>query len=209
MINIFVIDDCELIIRGFKHSFRSTCESIHVVGSAQDIGSAVDTIKKCIVDIIILDLYLGKSNPINNITKIKESFPAIPIVILSSETSTLWKFKSLQAGVKGYLTKDEDMSIIKETLLLISNGKLVVPRVLDEKKEKTMTVLNSSYYSKTLLNQKELVFDVSNGLSIKEIAIKLNRTISAIEKKLMDLRKAYKAKSNAELVKIFIRNWDI
>ena len=54
-----------------------------------------------------------------------------------------------------------------------------------------------------------LIFDLANGMSVKEVANKHNRTISAIEKRLTDVRKEYNAKTNAELVRIFFQHREI
>lgn len=47
---------------------------------------------------------------------------------------------------------------------------------------------------------KEIITALSNGLTVKEIAIKMNQSESTIVKKLQGIRKCYDAKTNSELV---------
>jgi DNA-binding NarL/FixJ family response regulator len=209
MINLFIIDDHILIIKGLKNIFRSANDSIHVAGFSHDIDSGIEGIKNCNVDIILLDLYLGKSDPINNISILRDTFPKIPIIILSCETSNIWKCKTFQVGVQGFISKSEDINLLKETLFLVYNGKSVIPKGLSGQPLLSNLNNNQSFYNSKMLNQREFVFDLGNGLSIKEIANKYNLTISAIEKKLTNLRNEYQAKSNPELVKIFCHNMEI
>ena len=206
MVNIFIIDDHILIIKGLKNIFRSANDQIRIVGSSTDLETAVESLKKCCVNIILLDLYLGVSDPLSNINLLKTNFPEIPIIILSSETSARWKCKAIQAGAHGFVSKSEDINTLKETILLVDKGKSVIPDGLSAySKPPNMT----SGVDLKKSDNHSLIFDLANGMSVKEVANKHNRTISAIEKRLTDVRKEYNAKTNAELVRIFFQHREI
>jgi len=103
MIRLFVIEDHFLIVSGLKNSFRSGKEGIRIIGSATNVRDAVEQLKLINTDIIILDLFIKDDSPIENIRTIIASYPLIPIVILTVETSVAWKKKMFREGAKAYL----------------------------------------------------------------------------------------------------------
>jgi DNA-binding NarL/FixJ family response regulator len=66
-------------------------------------------------DIILLDLYMPGTQPEENIRYLVKNCPGKPVVIYSTEESSVWKRKAFAAGVKGYI------SWMRLNLLLLIN----------------------------------------------------------------------------------------
>jgi two-component system competent response regulator ComA len=118
MINLLVIDDHPVTIFGVQNYLE---DSIKIIYSATTIKNSLnfDTNK---FDIILLDLYIEGTNPVNNINILKSVYTNKPIVIFTCETSSMWKKKMYKYGVQGYLAKTSNKNQIISTLEIIMNN---------------------------------------------------------------------------------------
>ena len=202
MIKIYIIDDHPLMVMGLKDLIRHGTDDLCVAGSAQDIESALDGIITTKPDIIILDLFLQKDDPMDNYKRLKEAFPKTPIVILTSEESLLWQVRMYKEGASGYIIKDQEPREIKSLLRSLATGKTpVFPFMTDISiEEKDMIqFLSDDFFG------LEMVYELANGATPKEIALKHGKSLSLIEKNLQTMRCVYNARSNSELINILVR----
>lgn len=204
MVRLYVIDDHCLIFDGFCFSFEAGSDDFKVTGGSQCVDEALSKISPAEVDIIILDLFINQTDPVENITRLHKSFPTIPIVILSQEFSLRWRIEMFRHGAKAYLNKTDDKKIIEDRLLQVAAGEVVMPddvaRVLvNSTDQKSGTPLLPSDYL-------TIISYLANGMTIKMIAKRLRQSDSNIEKKLCYLRSYFNASTNTQLVyKVFTR----
>ncbi len=204
MVRLYIIDDHCLIFDGFCFSFDLASIDFEVTGGSQSLDEALSKISPAEVDIIILDLFINQTDPVANITRLHNSFPTIPIVILSQEFSLRWRIEMFRNGAKAYLNKSDDKQIIAERLMQVVAGELVIPadvaRVLfNSMDQKSGTPLLPPDYL-------TIISYLANGMIVKEIAKKVNQSDSSIEKKLGFLRSYFNAATNTQLVyKVFTR----
>lgn len=148
------------------------------------------------VDIIILDLFIGQSDPIVNLELIQKNFPTIPVVILSQESSLFWQVIMFRHGIKAYLHKEGDKPLMIQRLLQVFQGETIMSNEVAE-----ILVKGSRTKSFELsLEYKDILSYLTQGFMPKEIAKKLNQSESSIEKKLKHIRELYSARSNYELI---------
>jgi DNA-binding NarL/FixJ family response regulator len=203
MLHLYIIDDHFLIIEGFYSSFDLEADDITVSGGSMTINDAMQNITQENVDIIILDLFICQSDPVSNLGQLRKAFPLIPVVILSQEYSIAWQVAMFSRGIKAYLHKDESKSSMKQTLLRVSSGEVIIP---DDVAQALLLGNEDKKCLQHILGYNEIITDLSKGLTVKEIADKLNLSESAIEKKLISIRKCFHVRTNAELVyKAFVK----
>lgn len=196
-IKIFVIDDHFLITDGFN-AFQPDCTFVEVVGCAGSIDEALKNLSDHPeVDIIILDLYLKFSDPIQNLKALKEKYPLIPIIILTIEDDIIWKVKMFRNGVYAYINKGETKDTVTGIILQVAGGNKVIPVEVDKflKSE-----VGGEFDNEQKFRELEIIKDLQIGLTIKEIAYKHNLSVSSIEKILIRLRFSYGARTNTEMI---------
>ena len=197
MTRLYIIDDHYLIIEGLYNAFDLDSDDFDVIGGSLSVDEALNNIDPGRVDILLLDLFIGNSDPINNLTRVTNAFPKLPVVIISHESCMLWQVEMFRHGIKAYINKGEPKSEMIRKLKIVTSGEIVIPngvaKVLLTPKDDKST---SAYFS----DFKEIITALSIGLTIKEIASRMDQTESAIEKKLQWIRKCYDAKTNSELV---------
>jgi DNA-binding NarL/FixJ family response regulator len=202
MIRLYVLEDHSLIVDGLKHRFRHSTDRITIEGWSDDIQHLISNVPEDSFDILILDLWIHENDPVDNISKIKKRFPAKPVVILTYEQSTYWIKLMMEQGVKAYLMKDIDNKELKAILEKVHQGKTIIPDLRSD--EYPMFQQNEFLFLKYYLKPSEqsIVFMLSQGESLKEIAHKRCQTVSAIEKILQKIRKRIGVKNNPELIRI-------
>jgi DNA-binding NarL/FixJ family response regulator len=202
MIRLFTIEDHPVIITGLRNTFRPSRDGIEIIGSANDVDEAVATAIPTAFDIFLLDLWIPGYQPLQNMRKLKQHYPGKPIVIFTSEDSSIWERKMFEAGAMAYLLKNADKNEIKLTLEKVSRGMTVFTGIVEPEQEKAFREGFADTRYILTPNQKEYAVFLSNGLTQPEIAEKKCLSISTVEKTIKSIREKCGAKNNAELIKI-------
>ena len=129
MIKVLICDDQEIVCEGLRRILESDDE-ISVLGSAHNGIEALEQIEKAKPDLVLMDLKMPEMNGVIATRKIREKYPDIRILILTTFDDDEWLFDAIRSGASGYLLKDrprgELISAIKGT---VSGGSYVDPAV--------------------------------------------------------------------------------
>lgn len=108
---ILVVDDEPVNIQ----VVTSALENSYDIISALDGYEAIDQIKACMPDLILLDVMLPDINgfDICKVIKSNDTFADIPIIFLSALDSRESLYKGLDYGGIDYLTKPVDIDLLK------------------------------------------------------------------------------------------------
>lgn len=180
-VKIAIIDDERLIREGLKIIF-SAYPDIEVVGIGSDGNEAFDICKTHAPDLIFLDIRMPNYNGVDATKKIKEQYPNIKILMLTTFTDIDYIQQALKNGASGYLLKDSAPDVIYDGIKAALSGNVVInPEIAqnillgkaekrEPKTEEEITTLANEYE----LTQKEIeiIKLVAEGFSNKEIAHK-------------------------------------
>jgi two-component system invasion response regulator UvrY len=199
MIRVIVVDDQIIIGVGLRNMFHPSRDGVEIGKLFRNVRDTIINAASHLFDIIILDLWIGKSCPQDNVKDLRDRFPGKSILVFTGEESVEWKRKMIQAGVNGYITKSANKTEIKRAIQgIYYNGKYFPSTI----KEQPTDYLNSPDR-----NELSIAMLMSEGFTLKEIALKKRLSISTVENILCKLRKDYNSFNNCELVKVlFERN---
>ena len=118
MVNVLICDDQLIVCEGLEKILSSDPE-INVVGIANNGAEALELIPDASPDIVLMDLKMPRMNGVIATRKIKEQFPGINVIILTTYDDDEWVFDAIRSGASGYLLKDlppaDLIRAIKET----------------------------------------------------------------------------------------------
>ena len=158
MINVIIADDDEIFRNGLKIIIEQD-KDIKVCGLASNGNSAYDLCKTEKPDIVLMDMQMPYCDGSSATYKIKQDFPNIKVLVLTTFDDKVTVRKALTSGADGYVLKDVDetkiVNAIKSTMLDIN---VFGKTVFDSLKEKLVN------------RETELLVNVAKGLSNKEIA---------------------------------------
>ena len=112
-LRILLVEDDELFRLGLR--VRLQMESgLEIVAEAEDGETAVEILRHQSVDLVLLDVGLPGIGAVEACRQIKQLYPHLPILVLTSHTQEFLINRMINSGVQGYCLK----GIASETLLL-------------------------------------------------------------------------------------------
>jgi DNA-binding NarL/FixJ family response regulator len=205
MIKLFVIEDHQVTIAGLRSYFRPSRDEIQITRTANSIEEALASDGPDSFDVILLDLWLPSGEPTENYRRIEERFPRKPIVIYTAELSLHWQRKMYKLGAKGFINKKADKVLIESTLERVIKGETVYSSLISEYQTKRVIEgYRNPKYGLTK-DQEDIVHLFIEGLPAKEIASKLGRDLSTINKSLKNIRSIFEVSNNIDLIKTILK----
>ena len=105
MIRILICDDQQIVCEGLSKILGSD-PGITVVGVAHDGVEALGLIPTARPDLVLMDLKMPLMNGIVATRQIREKYPHIHVLVLTTYDDDEWLFDALRSGAAGYLLKD-------------------------------------------------------------------------------------------------------
>ncbi|CDL38874.1 BarA-associated response regulator UvrY (= GacA = SirA) [Citrobacter freundii] len=104
MINVFLVDDHELVRAGIRRILEDI-KGIKVVGEACCGEDAVKWCRSNSVDVVLMDMNMPGIGGLEATRKIARSTADIKVIMLTVHTENPLPAKVMQAGAAGYLSK--------------------------------------------------------------------------------------------------------
>jgi len=163
------------------------------------IGPPIVSLK---VDLALIDISLeSKKTGIDMAVEIKKADPSIKIVILTSHRDEYHIAHALRAGVDGYIHKDVDPSELILGLKKVLLGKTFYSAEISNLLINTIYHGPSKRLPELTRKEKEVVAYLVEGLTSKEIAVKLAISSRTVEKHRSNILNKLKLKNTTELMR--------
>lgn len=120
-INILIADDHKIFRDGIK-SILEKEKDLHVVGEAGSGSEVLEKVNLLDIDVLILDIDIGKPNGIEITGIIKKEKPEINILILSMISLHDFVIQSLESGATGYLLKNTGKDEVLTAIRSVARG---------------------------------------------------------------------------------------
>jgi len=105
MVRVLLCDDQEIICEGLGKILASDPE-IRVTGIALDGREAVERVRADPPDVVLMDLKMPVMNGVQATRSIRQSFPGVRVLVLTTYDDDEWLFDAIRSGASGYLLKD-------------------------------------------------------------------------------------------------------
>ncbi|MGT2929956.1 response regulator [Streptococcus dentasini] len=181
MIKVMIADDQELI-RDSLQIILSAHEDIDVVGTASNGFEVLEAIASERPDVILMDIRMPKMDGVMCTQRVKELYPDVKIIILTTFDDDDFIFSALKFGASGYLLKGVSTQELYKAIITVYDGKSMLNPDIATKVFKLFSQMAQSNLSIQVeddqvadLSKAEwrIIQQVGFGLSNKEIATKL------------------------------------
>lgn len=108
MIKVLIADDQELIRESLK-IVLSSYKDIEVVDAVDDGFAVLESMKKVQPDLVLMDIRMPKMDGVLCTKAVKENYPNVKVIILTTFDDDDFIFKALQYGASGYILKGIDL----------------------------------------------------------------------------------------------------
>lgn len=166
---VLIADDHHVVRRGLLF-FLKTQEGIEVVGEAVNGKEAVELAATLRPDIVLMDLVMPEMDGIQATKKIKEQFPEIIVLILTSFSDRDHVVPAIEAGAAGYQLKDIEPDELVEALHDLLRGEQPLhPKASSELLKGPAEPAAHTVHPLTPREQ-EVLSELTKGQSNREIA---------------------------------------
>lgn len=179
-IRVLSVDDHELLRRGIRFSLMSF-DDLDLVGEAANGEEALVLCEELKPDVVLMDMKMtGEMEGIAAIQAIREDFPEIQVVALSSFFDRVLVQGAVQAGAIGYLVKGVSGEEMAEAIRAAHAGRPALATEALEVLVQPAEPETRPGYDLTSRENEVLTFLVE-GSSNAEIAAQLHISVSAVK----------------------------
>ncbi|WP_413375288.1 response regulator transcription factor [Alkalihalobacillus sp. 1P02AB] len=207
---ILLAEDQALVRQGLKMMIEYSGKN-EVIVEACNGKEALELYPKHIIDLIIMDIRMPKMNGLEATKKLRQLYPKVKILILTTFADDEYALEALKLGAAGYLLKDAD----RERLLYSIDKALEGGMALDEQvAAKVVPQLFMNNQEKKPLpiplteRERSLVFLVGEGKSNQEIADTLFLSLGTVKNLMSQLLTKLQLRDRTQLA-IFALKHDI
>jgi len=129
-IRVLVVDDHAVFCDGLATILRLEAD-IDVVGKGGSVAEAVQSARILQPDVVLLDVHMPDGSGVEAAALIKKDRPQTQVVILTSDEDEAVLRAAVQAGVTGYLSKQEPAAQVVQAVRSAAHGEaLIAPYML-------------------------------------------------------------------------------
>jgi DNA-binding NarL/FixJ family response regulator len=130
-ISILIADDQALVRTGFRMILEAEPD-FRVVAEAKDGVDAVDAVRRCHPDVVLMDIRMPRMDGLEATRRILHGIPAGPprVLILTTYDLDEYVYDALSVGASGFLLKDAPPEQLASGIRVIADGEsLLAPTV--------------------------------------------------------------------------------
>ena len=122
MIRVLIADD-QRVVRDGLTMLVGLIDGVEVVGTAADGIEAVEQAGRERPDVVLMDLRMPGLEGAEATRRIRAGFPDVQVLVLTTYADDESLFPALEAGARGYLTKDASAEEIEQALRAVADGR--------------------------------------------------------------------------------------
>ena len=182
-INILMADDHPVVRAGIR-GMLETQPDFDVVAEAENGREALEQVSRLKPDVVLMDLRMPEMDGVEAIEKIKESYPEIYILVLTTYDTDADIVRAVEAGATGYLLKDAPRDELFRAVRATARGETVLAppvaaRLMGKVRDDGKTALSS--------REIDVLMLVARGASNQEVGKKLHVSTATVKSHLIQI----------------------
>ena len=177
MIRVLICDDQEVVREGLRVILNSA-PGLEVVGMAQDGAEALDLIPQTTPDLVLMDLKMPGMNGIQATRQIRNHYPQVRVLVLTTYDADEWVFDAIRSGAAGYLLKDTSgealIAAVKGTMTGNTHVDPAVAGKLFSQVAQSPAGPNTTIVAELSDREREVLILLARGLTNTDIARQLH-----------------------------------
>ncbi|WP_288311920.1 response regulator transcription factor [uncultured Selenomonas sp.] len=181
-LRIMIADDQELIRESLSIILSQNAD-MEVTGLAENGAELLSLIKKAPPDIVLMDIRMPELDGVAATHAIKEQWPQVRIIILTTFDDDEYVFNALKYGASGYLLKGVSVAELSNAIRTVAHGGAMINpgivtkvvhffnQMAQSSVQQDAAAIDAGSLSRT---ERNIALLVGHGLSNKEIAARLS-----------------------------------
>jgi two-component system, NarL family, invasion response regulator UvrY len=207
-INIILVDDHAIVRAGFQ-MLLATESSIHVIAEAERGEQACQLYNELKPDVVVMDLSMPGIGGLETIRRLRHRDSHAKILVFSVHDESVYIERVLNAGAKGYISKNAHPDILIEAIQTVAKGKTYIQHDLIQRAILSNQSISSNNDYKAIIDSLSArEFDVflllAKGYTAHKIADELCLGYKTVANYGTQIKNKLHVSTSAELVHIAI-----
>jgi two-component system, NarL family, invasion response regulator UvrY len=200
-ITVMIVDD-HTLIRETWSFLLGRSENFEVIAEVGDGQRAIEIARDKRPNIVLLDINMSPLNGFDVLKMIRKLSPGSKVIAVSMHSQPAYAKKMLRLGARGYVTKNSPRQEMLDALNEVNNGNIYICQEVKNILSDQMLGEEDTGAGLNQLSEREIevINQIRDGLSSKEIADKLGISIKTVEVHRHNILKKLKVKNTASLI---------
>ncbi len=204
MIRVFIVDDHPVVIEGI-HSLLQNVNGIEWAGHAMNAASCLGFFVNNMADIVLMDISMPGMDGVELCAVMKEKYPGVFILGLSTFNQGLYIKKMMENGASGYILKNSSKEDLIAAIHAVKDGNIFFSGEVGQ------ALADYQKYSKSALpvltpREKEVLELIAEGYTNPQIAEKIFLSPFTVDSHRKNLLAKLNVKNTATLIKLAVEN---
>jgi DNA-binding NarL/FixJ family response regulator len=200
-IKVMLVDDHPLVLEAIRQLLEPR---FRVVGTVQESAQIITRALEYRPDVILLDASMPRLSGFEATKQLKKVLPTVPVILVTMLTEPTAISEAFQAGASGYVLKQSVSDELYAAIDDVTAGKRFLSNKIDPQVRQAFVYewFRPRGYSTDLTRrEREILVLVTEGLTTKQIAQRLNISMKAVEFHKGNLRRKLGVYTISNLIK--------
>lgn len=203
-IRVMLVDDHTMVRKGLA-TFLNVFDDLQLVGEAENGADAIKLCGDILPDVVLMDMVMPDMDGATVTTLIRQAFPKMQILVLTSFKEGELIKRALEAGAIGYLLKDVSAEDLARAIRSAYAGRATLSPEAAQSLVETTNLPPAPGLDLTE-REREVLSLMVDGLSNIQISIKLGVSASTIKSHVSNVLSKLGVASRTEAVSLALRN---
>jgi len=218
--DIILADDHKLVRDGLTPFLEELDDNVNVIEAAGFEHAMKAAVKAHDLKLIILDLGMPGMNGLAGVRQMMESFPNVPVVILSGTHDQTAILKAFNLGIAGFIPKSAGSDVMMSALQLVMAGERYIPSQIlvgaaiqdaEHPQIKTAPItpstrsINAARFDKLSKREQNVLELLAGGMTNKEIARSIDLQEATIKIHVKNIYRKMGVNNRVQAVRMVIQ----
>lgn len=200
-LHIVIADDHAIVRKGLIQLLLEEFP-LAIIEEAENVEALIKITEQNKINLVICDINMPGRSGIDALQQIKQSYPGLPVLMMSMYSENQYALRAFKAGASGYLAKETVHNNLIKAIRSVMSGKKFITDTIAEKMANSLNDEREKQPHEYLSTREFEVFKLlTSGKSTSVIAELLSVSSTTISTYRARILEKMKMKTIAELVR--------
>ena len=199
---VLLIEDHPIVRAGCLRVLQQR-EGLDVL-EAETAAKGLELARQAFPDVVILDLNLPDRRGLDVLGDLTAAYPGVKVIVLSMYEEVAFVTSAMEAGARGYVTKNDDPECLFEAIDAVTRGDIYLSRTVEQRLARARIAEETDPLAGLTTRERRLLELLAQGKTIGEASGDLGVSYRTTAEEAARLRGRLRLRTNAALIKFAV-----